>query len=110
MYLLDSDYGLHRLIPNVKHVLVLVLLYCRTDYGTRERFYIRTFADYHGHIYSLASAKVCPGLCGDYDADVLDWLNDWDFRKEKSNIKDLLIKGTPLSASIISLLKSRRLL
>jgi hypothetical protein len=72
MYLLDSDYGLHRLIPNVKHVLVLVLLYCRTDHGTRERFYIRTFADYHGHIYSLASAKVCLGLCGDYDADGLD--------------------------------------
>jgi hypothetical protein len=108
MYLLDSDYGLHRLIPNVKHVLVLVLLYCRTDHGTRERSYIRTFADYHGDMYSLASAKVCLELCGDYDADGLDWLNDWDFRKEESNIKDLLIKGAPLSTSTISPLKSGR--
>jgi hypothetical protein len=106
MHLLDSDYGLHHLIPNVRHVSMFVLLYRRTDNRTRERSYIRTFAEYRSNIHSLASAKVCLEFCGGYDADGLDWLNGWDFRTAESDIEDLLTKGTPLSARTLSLLES----
>jgi hypothetical protein len=106
MHLLDSDYGLHHLIPNVKHVLIFVLLYRRIGQGARERSYTRTFLDYRSDIRSLASAKVCLEFCSDYDAEGLGWLNDWDFRMAESNIEDLLIKGTPLSARTLSLLAS----
>jgi hypothetical protein len=106
MYLLDSDYGLHHLMPNVKHVLIFVLLYRRIGQGARERSYTRTFVDYRNDIRSLASAKVCLEFCSDYDAEGLEWLNYWDFRLAESNIEDLLIKGTPLSARTLSLLAS----
>lgn len=106
MYLLDSDYGLHHLMPNVTHVLIFVLLYRRIGQGARERSYTRTFVDYRSDIRSLASAKVCLEFCSDYDAEGLGWLNDWDFRMAESNIEDLLTKGTPLSARTLSLLAS----
>lgn len=106
MYLLDSDYGLHHLMPNVKHVLIFVLLYRRIGQGARERSYARTFVDYRSDIRSLVSAKICLEFCSDCDAEGLGWLNDWDFRMAESNIEDLLMKGTPLSVRTLSLLAS----
>jgi hypothetical protein len=106
MHLLDNDYGLHHLMPNVKHVLFFVLLYRRAERGTRERSYIRTFTDYRNDIHSLVSAEVCLEFCGGYDTEGLNWLNDWDFRMAESNIEGLLIKGHPLSARTLSLLES----
>jgi hypothetical protein len=106
MHLLDSDHGLHHLIPNVRHVLMFALLYRRTGHGTRERSYIRTFTDYRSDIRPLASAKVCFEFCGGNGADGLDWLNGWDFRTAESDIEDLLTKGTPLSARTLSLPES----
>ena len=34
MHLLDDDYGLHHLMPNVKCILLFVLLYRRAEHGT----------------------------------------------------------------------------
>jgi hypothetical protein len=107
MRLLDSDYRFHHLIPNVRHVMMFVLLYRRTDNGMGERSYVRTFADYCSDIRSLASAKICLEFCGGYDADDLDWLNDWNFRTAESDIEDLLTKGMPLSARDLTLLESQ---
>ena len=106
MHLLGDDYGLHHLMPNVKHILFFVLLHCRADHGARERSYIRTFVDYRKDVHSLVSAEVCLEFCGGYGTKGLDWLNDWDFRTAESNIEDLLIKCTPLSARTLSLLES----
>lgn len=106
MHLLDNDYGLHHLMPNVKHISFFVLLYRRAERATRERSYIRTFTAYRNDVHSLVSAEVCLEFCGGYDKEGLDWLRDWDFRMAESNIEDLLIKGTPLSARTLSLLES----
>jgi hypothetical protein len=106
MHLLGNDYGLHHLMPNVKHILIFVLLYPHTDYGVRERSYIRTFTEYRNDIHSLASARICLEFYGGYGTDGLGWLNDWDFRLAESNIEELLTKGTPLSLRTQSLLES----